>query len=175
MRLCVNQDGERMDEIVLGRHEVHSINTLTVIANESYEDFAKKLQTEIAEVLNDRPVKVDKALFIGKTLDNVEIDDDMAQNIIEKLIKNDYVEGGQLTDKFYADKENNSIDLGEAFEGKKRKSLKSLTRSMMQNVLHPKMNAKTTFLCFLMKKSWHEKNSKIFGSILMENTLYGFF
>lgn len=126
MRLCVNQDGERMDEIVLGRHEVHSINTLTVIANESYEDFAKKLQTEIAEVLNDRPVKVDKALFIGKTLDNVEIDDDMAQNIIEKLIKNDYVEGGQLTDKFYADKENNSIDLGEAFEGKKEEIVKIL-------------------------------------------------
>lgn len=126
MRLCVNQDGERMDENVLGRHEVHSINTLTVIANESYEDFAKKLQTEIAEVLNDRPVKVDKALFIGKTLNNVEIDDDMAQNIIEKLIKNDYVEGGQLTDKFYADKENNSIDLGEAFEGKKEEIVKIL-------------------------------------------------
>ena len=39
LRLCVNQDGQR----VFGRQ----YNRLTVFANESYEDFAKQLQTEI--------------------------------------------------------------------------------------------------------------------------------
>ena len=38
LRLCVNQDGER----VYG----FETNTLTVMANQSYEDFAKQLQTE---------------------------------------------------------------------------------------------------------------------------------
>lgn len=41
LRLCVNQDGER----VHGR----DVNRLTVIANESYDAFAKALQTEIEE------------------------------------------------------------------------------------------------------------------------------
>ncbi|KAF5435377.1 type III restriction enzyme [Candidatus Methanophagaceae archaeon] len=41
MRLCVNQRGQR----VFGRQ----YNRLTILANESYEDFAKQLQTEIEE------------------------------------------------------------------------------------------------------------------------------
>ncbi len=41
LRLAVNQDGERLYD--------KSINRLTVIANESYEDFAKALQNEIEE------------------------------------------------------------------------------------------------------------------------------
>lgn len=41
LRLCVNQDGERLKGF--------EINTLTVMANESYDEFAKKLQTEIEE------------------------------------------------------------------------------------------------------------------------------
>lgn len=41
LRLCVNQDGIRLRD--------KNINRLTVIANESYEDFAKRLQTEIEE------------------------------------------------------------------------------------------------------------------------------
>jgi len=39
LRIAVNQDGER----VYG----FDVNTLTVMANESYEDFAKELQKEI--------------------------------------------------------------------------------------------------------------------------------
>ncbi len=39
LRICVNQEGER----VYGFYA----NTLTVMANESYEDFAKGLQEEI--------------------------------------------------------------------------------------------------------------------------------
>lgn len=41
LRLCVNQRGERQHGF--------SINTLTVMANESYEDFAKSLQKEYEE------------------------------------------------------------------------------------------------------------------------------
>ncbi|MBC7721929.1 MAG: DEAD/DEAH box helicase family protein [Pedobacter sp.] len=41
LRLAVNQDGQRIFDA--------NINKLTVIANESYEDFAKALQNEIAQ------------------------------------------------------------------------------------------------------------------------------
>lgn len=41
LRLCVNNDGERVVD--------KSINHLTIIANESYEDFAKTLQIEFEE------------------------------------------------------------------------------------------------------------------------------
>ncbi|MDV6346754.1 DEAD/DEAH box helicase family protein [Nitrosomonas sp. Is35] len=41
LRLCVNKDGERVFD--------RTINRLTVIANESYEDFANQLQTEMVE------------------------------------------------------------------------------------------------------------------------------
>lgn len=41
LRLSVNQDGIRIQDT--------NINRLTVVANESYEDFAKQLQTEIEE------------------------------------------------------------------------------------------------------------------------------
>lgn len=48
LRLCVNQDGERMDAGVLG-DDVHNMNILTVIASESYDSFSKSLQREMAE------------------------------------------------------------------------------------------------------------------------------
>ena len=54
LRLCVNQDGERMDANVLG-NDVQSINVLTVIASESYDSFAKGLQTELADAVAVAP------------------------------------------------------------------------------------------------------------------------
>lgn len=54
LRLCVNQNGERMDSNALG-DDVHKVNVLTVIASESYDSFAKGLQTEMAEEIIDWP------------------------------------------------------------------------------------------------------------------------
>ena len=67
MRLCVDQSGRRQDESLL-HNEVQSINLLTVIASESYEDFANALQKEIAEDLGSRPRQVTAKLFTGMTL-----------------------------------------------------------------------------------------------------------
>ena len=69
MRLCVNSQGERQDETVLhGR--VFEVNELTVIASESYNSFSAKLQTEIAEAVGDRPVKVQSSMFTGMLVTN---------------------------------------------------------------------------------------------------------
>ncbi|MEN9448168.1 MAG: hypothetical protein RJA25_1458 [Bacteroidota bacterium] len=69
MRLCVDKNGIRQDFELIGE-QVHEINKLTVIASESYENFAKGLQKEIADSLKDRPVKADSSYFFGKLLTN---------------------------------------------------------------------------------------------------------
>ncbi len=71
MRLCVDKTGTRLDTDVLG-DQVHQINKLTVIASESYEEFARGLQTEIAETLSERPVAANTNFFANKTLKNSE-------------------------------------------------------------------------------------------------------
>ncbi|MCC5884535.1 MAG: hypothetical protein JJU25_18105 [Halomonas sp.] len=50
LRLCVNQQGERMDNPAV----VHEINELTVVASESYTDFVTGLQQEIAAAITER-------------------------------------------------------------------------------------------------------------------------
>ena len=117
LRLCVNQDGERMDSNILG-NDVHNINVLTVIASESYDSFAKGLQSELADAVAGRPVAVTAELFKGKVIRDVNgneqvVDNDTAQAIFEDMIANGYVKRGVLTDKYYADKANGSIQIAE--------------------------------------------------------------
>ena len=118
LRLCVNEDGDRMDTGVLG-NEVHNINVLTVIASESYDSFAKGLQSEIAEAVAYRPKAVTVDLFVGKTItDNSGneqiIDQDTAAAIHYDMIVNGYIDRkGVLTDKFYQDKLNGEIKVAE--------------------------------------------------------------
>ena len=114
LRLCVNQNGERMDTNVLG-NDVHNINILTVIASESYDSFAKDLQTEMAEAVADRPRAVKVELFSGKVIKDEQgneqvIDQDMASSIHHDMIVKGYIDSkGALTDKYYEDKANGEI------------------------------------------------------------------
>ncbi len=118
LRLCVNQEGERQDTAVLG-NDVHNINILTVIASESYDSFAKGLQTEIAEVVADRPKAVTVELFKGKVIKDVHgneqtIDMATAQAIQFDMIVNGYVDKkGVLTDKYYEAKANGEVQVAE--------------------------------------------------------------
>ena len=118
LRLCVNQDGERMDANVLG-NDVHMVNVLTVIASESYESFAKGLQTELADAVAGRPVAVTADLFKGKVIVDARgneqvVDGALAQAIHYDLIVNGYIDRkGALTDKYYADKANGAVKVAE--------------------------------------------------------------
>lgn len=117
MRLCVNEDGDRMDENALGA-DVHNINVLTVIASESYDKFAKGLQAEIAEAVGDRPRQVTEILFENARVHDKDgneetIDASMARRLIHYMIKMDYIdENDALTDKFYEDKANGEVSFG---------------------------------------------------------------
>lgn len=118
LRLCVNQDGERMDANILG-NDVHNINVLTVIASESYDSFAKGLQSELADAVAGRPVAITADLFKEKVIRDINgneqvVDNDMAQAIYFDMVVNGYVDKkGALTDKYYADKANGSIQVAE--------------------------------------------------------------
>ena len=118
LRLCVNQDGERMDANVLG-NDVHKVNVLTVIASESYDSFAKGLQTEIAAAVADRPKAITPELFIGKVIKDERgneqvVDGDTGRAIHYDMIKNGYIDKkGALTDKYYEDKANGELKIAE--------------------------------------------------------------
>ena len=119
MRLCVNQKGERQDVDVLGE-QVFDTNILTVIASESYDDFAKKLQTEMAEACADRPIVITAHLFEGRAYAMADgthgkFDVNQARAIYNALIRKDYVDDkGALTAQYFEDKRNDTLDFGAA-------------------------------------------------------------
>lgn len=121
MRLCVNQHGERQDADVLGSG-VFDVNILTVIASESYEDFAQKLQKEISELVSSRPVVITPTLFVDHVYETAEgtkvkITADTARKIYYKLIRQDYIDDdGLLTETYHEAKRNDSLDLGDDFQ-----------------------------------------------------------
>lgn len=107
LRLCVNQQGNRMDVQSCG-DSVHDINVLTVIASESYKGFVEDLQSDIKKVLYDRPTTATSEYFKGKyvKVDGVPtlIDAVTADAIEFYLISNGYVDmKRKVTDKYRTD------------------------------------------------------------------------
>ena len=111
LRLCVNQKGERQHGF--------SINTLTVMANESYEDFAEKLQKEYEDEEGIR-----FGIIESHTFANIPIRD--AHGEIEylgakksNLIYQDFLAKGyvdsknQVTDLLREDLKNNTLSVAE--------------------------------------------------------------
>jgi type III restriction enzyme len=64
LRISVDKNGHRTDD----KSIVHQINVLTVVASESYEDFAKALQDEMADALKGRPREASISFFEGQTV-----------------------------------------------------------------------------------------------------------
>lgn len=96
MRLCVNKNGNRLDFESVG-DQVHEINKLTVVASESYEAFAKGLQSEIAATLKDRPQKAEVEYFVGKLVHNEKeeehrLTEDDAKKLNKVLYKHDIID-----------------------------------------------------------------------------------
>ena len=126
LRLCVNQAGNRMDAESCG-DTVHDINLLTVIASESYKDFVGGLQTDMKDVLYERPTKATMQYFEGKTVmvngQPVTIDARQARSIYRYLLKNDYIDDNdKVTDAYRDDLANNCLaplplDVQELAEG----------------------------------------------------------
>ena len=121
MRLCVNDKGIRLDYETIG-DAVHEVNKLTVVASESYESFAKGLQSEIAATLKNRPQKVEVNFLLGKLLtdekgNQIRLDEEQAKKINKFLYKNDILDDDdKITVEGREKIENNSVPLPENLE-----------------------------------------------------------
>ena len=109
LRIAVDKNGVRQDKELLG-DDVHNINVLTVIANESYADFTNALQKETREALRERATKASTDYFKGKTitLDGQPhvVTDSEASRIMIYLEDSGYVDDtGNITPKYHADRE----------------------------------------------------------------------
>ena len=105
LRLCVNQDGERIED--------KDINVLHVVANESFSQFATKLQTEIENETGIRFGIVELSMLIGMTYDEEKeversISTEEAETIVSTLQTSGIIdENGSLTADFAPEKVEN--------------------------------------------------------------------
>ena len=115
LRLAVRKDGMRMDANHLSKGDIHRINNLTVVTNESYTDFVTNLQKELTAALSSRPTKATKDYFNNKilTLDDGskhEVSEREADMIVHYLIKNDYIDFDKhITDSYHEAINNDSL------------------------------------------------------------------
>jgi len=140
LRLPVNQEGERIFD--------ETINRLTVIANESYEDFAKKLQTEIEEDFNVLFGVVSKNAFakITQVIDDREIilGVEKSEKIWEELKQHGYInENGQIQPKFNLSDKYFEVKLSPKFEDVKHQVIDIVQSYLFSERIVNKNNRKT--------------------------------
>lgn len=144
LRLPVNQDGERVHD--------ETVNRLTVIANESYEQFAKTLQTELEEDLGIKFGHIPKHAFsrILRVMDGEQrvVGLEESKKIWKDVQENGYIDkSGKLQPKFapkepsfemavspaYFDIRHDIVDAMQRFEFKGRIVNKSDRRTLKIN------------------------------------------
>lgn len=136
LRLCVNQDGQRIRGF--------EVNTLTVMANESFEDFTKSLQTElekemgvvfgvlrkhafariISRYVNGTPV------YLGE-VKSLQLFNSFLEKgyVIETIVNTKTQEtGGKIQDKLRIALKANSVEIPEDFLPFKDDVIKTLKR-----------------------------------------------
>lgn len=113
LRICVDQNGERVLE---GKY-----NTLSVIANESYKEFASTLQKEL-ETDNFKFGVIEKVSFTGLSVkqlngERVELTQNDSEKIFDYMVANDYMtKNGKVTPKYYQDEHDGTFKLPEQYE-----------------------------------------------------------
>ncbi len=118
LRLCVNQDGER----VMG----HDVNILTVIATESYKDFADNLQKEIEKETGIRFGIVETHTFsnVVTSIDGDEthyLGQEKSEQLYNFLLEKEYIDKkGKVQESLRTDLKNNQVHLPEEFSEDKK-------------------------------------------------------
>lgn len=121
LRVAVNKQGERMDWSVLGE-EFFNVNTLTVIANESYREWVSTLQRQVLDSLADRSSALTTDTLAGRVLhgssgQSLELDSASAMNLIIELRNKGYLDGEyKVTDQLIADAADDKVKLSAEFE-----------------------------------------------------------
>ncbi len=114
LRLCVNQDGER-------QHGFY-INTLTVMANESYEEFAEALQKEYETESGIRFGIVETHLFANIPVKQEDgsikyLGQEASEAIFKEFIDNGYIdETGKVQEKLHTAIKDNKLIVSEEYK-----------------------------------------------------------
>ena len=114
LRLCVNQDGERQRGF--------EVNTLTVIAQESYEEFAENLQREIEQETGIRFGVVEEHQFASIAINNAggqtgHLGMEKSQELWRYLVTAGYIDNqGKIADRLRDALPDGSFTLPDEFE-----------------------------------------------------------
>tara|TARA_E500000318_G_C3569084_1_gene217024 strand:+ start:6422 stop:9370 length:2949 start_codon:yes stop_codon:yes gene_type:complete len=131
LRLPVNRDGERVHD--------ETVNRLTVIANEFYEDFARTLQTEFEEDFGIQFGKVEKIAFarLVRTAEDgkeTELGQDESARIWSALVSEGYLSGaGDILDKFDPKNPHFDLKLPDEFADLKAEIIDEVNRKVFKN------------------------------------------
>ena len=123
LRICVNQNGERVLE--------NKYNVLSVVANESYKEFASTLQKEL-ESDNFKFGIIEPISFTGicmKQIDGTtyELTQEDSQQIFNYLVKNEYMTSkGKINVKYHTEKHEGTFSLPDKFESYTAKVIKRI-------------------------------------------------
>ena len=142
LRICVNQDGDRVLE--------PKYNTLSVIANESYKEFASTLQKEL-ESDNFKFGIIEPISFAGIAVKQhngslIELTQNESEEIFKYLVANDYMTSkGKVTNKYHQDKHDEKFLLPgkyESFTTKVMKRIENLSKEIEIRNAHEKIPVK---------------------------------
>ncbi len=138
LRIGVNQDGDRVNDI--------KFNKLTVIANESYKDFASGLQRELETEAGYKFGIVEKVSFSGieiTTEYGVEkmITQEESVELYNYLTKNKYLKSnGKVEEKFFLDERDGNFEVPEELEIFKEKIITTIKRLSRNIVIKNEAN-----------------------------------
>ena len=162
MRLCVDQDGNRIDEARVG-NRVQEINKLTVIASESYEAFAKGLQDEYAEAVSDRPKVVDQLFFRQQTLtlhdgSKHELTFSEGNAIYNVMVKADYIDDdGHLTETWEKAKASGDVKLPDFLKGESQALMELLSHVYDPASMKPEDGRRNNVMSSIERKKLDSK------------------
>ena len=131
LRLPVNESGERVHD--------ETVNQLTVIANESYEDFARTLQTEFEEDFGIRFGKVDRIAFAGLVRvaadgEEAAIGQEESARIWTELVREGYLsQAGDILDRFDPTNLHFELKLSDEFADLRAEIIDEINRKIFRN------------------------------------------
>lgn len=172
LRICVNQDGERVLE--------PKYNVLSVIANEAYKDFAKALQKEL-----EKDDKYKFGIIESKSFANLEIltpngeiislNQEDSIKIFDHLISKEYLKpDGKVQEKFFTDIKEEKLELLSeymAFNQKIVDTISKLSRNLEIIDVKEKIKVNLNKKVYLSEKFddlWKRINRKTLYSVKMD-------
>ena len=178
LRICVNNNGERMDYSVL-EDNFHLINNLTIIASESYDKFAEELQIEMVDNLSSRATKLTIDWLMNKQVVNesgdiLEFDNEKTFNFILQMKNAGYIDDQfKITEKFIEDRDSNQLNFGVVFNNFKEDIIKMISNIYNADNYKPTTNGrKDNIKTLVPNQNFYKKEFQELWNKINAKTVY---